>query len=127
MVNLFGRVCECQIQSDNMKYSWTSIKRPQAPGQSINQSTLFNEFNTGQYFNWITSGPQTKIIKQKLSDKIHLVNEKELQIYVWITLKRVKNYITIMKYPYNEYLQTIITIRIQLGWVKRKEGCEMPD
>ena len=32
-----------------------------------------------------------------------------------------------MKYPYNEYLQTIITIRIQLGWVKRKEGCEMPD
>ena len=110
-----------------MKYSWTSIKRPQAPGQSINQSTLFNEFNTGEYFNWITSGPQTKIIKQQLSDKIHLVNEKELQIYVWIRLKRVKNYITIMKYPYNEYLQTIITIRIQLGWVKRKEGCEMPD
>ena len=29
-----------------------------------------------------------------------------------------------MKYPYNEYLQTIITIRIQLGWVKRKEGCK---
>ena len=24
----------------------------------------------GQYFNWITSGPQTKIIRQKLSDKI---------------------------------------------------------
>ena len=23
-------------------------------------------------------------------------------------------------------LQTIITIRIQLGWVKREEGCEMP-
>ena len=30
----------------------------------FNQSTLFNEGNTGQYFNWITSGPQTKIIKQ---------------------------------------------------------------
>ena len=51
-----------------MKYSWTSIKRPQAPGQSINQSTLFNEFNTGQYFNWITSGPQTKIIKASFFD-----------------------------------------------------------
>ena len=48
-------------------------------------------------------------------------------MYVQIRLKRVKNYITIIKYPYNEYLQTIITIRIQLGWVKRKEGCEMPD
>ena len=24
-------------------------------------------------------------------------------------------------------LQTIITITIQLGWVKREEGCEMPD
>ena len=23
--------------------------------------------------------------------------------------------------------KTIITIRIQLGWVKREEGCEMPD
>ena len=32
-----------------------------------------------------------------------------------------------IKYPYNQYLQTIITIRIELGWVKRKEGCEMPD
>ena len=41
--------------------------------------------------------------------------------------KKSKNYITIIKFPYNEYLQTIITIRIQLGWVKRKEGCEMPD
>ena len=41
--------------------------------------------------------------------------------------KKSKNYITIIKYPYNEYLQTIITIRIQLGWVKREEGCEMPD
>ena len=36
--------------------------------------------------------------------------------------KKSKNYITIIKYPYNEYLQTIITIRIQLGWVKREEG-----
>ena len=41
--------------------------------------------------------------------------------------KKSKNYITIIKYPYNEYLQTIITIRIPLGWVKQKEGCEMPD
>ena len=36
--------------------------------------------------------------------------------------KKSKNYITIIKYPYNEYLQTIITIRIQLGWVKQEEG-----
>ena len=28
--------------------------------------------------------------------------------------KKGKNYFTIIKYPYNEYLQTIITIRIQL-------------
>ena len=52
--------------------------------------------------------------------------------------KKSKDYITIIKYPYNEYLQTraiilwlllqtIITIRIQLGWVKREEGCEMSD
>ena len=41
--------------------------------------------------------------------------------------KKSKDYITIKKYSYNEYLQTIITIRIQLGWVKREEGCEMPD
>ena len=34
--------------------------------------------------------------------------------------KKSKNYITIIKYPYNEYLQTISTI--QLGWVKREEG-----
>ena len=40
--------------------------------------------------------------------------------------KKSKNYITIIKYPYNEYLQTRISIRIQLGWVKRVEGCEMP-
>ena len=40
--------------------------------------------------------------------------------------KKSKKYITIITYPYSEYLQTIITIRIQLGWVKREEGCEMP-
>ena len=38
-----------------------------------------------------------------------------------------ENYITIIKYPYSEYLQTIITMKIQLGWVKREERCEMPD
>ena len=26
--------------------------------------------------------------------------------------KKSKNYITIIEYPYNEYLQTIITVRI---------------
>ena len=41
--------------------------------------------------------------------------------------KKSKRYVTIIKYPYSEYLQTIITIRIQLGQVKREEGCEMPD
>ena len=41
--------------------------------------------------------------------------------------KKSKYYITIIKYPYNEYVQNIITIRIQLGWVKGEEGCEMPD
>ena len=41
--------------------------------------------------------------------------------------KKSKNYIRIIKYPYNEYLQTTVAIRIQLGWVKRDEGCEMPD
>ena len=41
--------------------------------------------------------------------------------------KQSKTYITIIKYPYNEYRQTIITIRIQLGWVRREEGSEMPD
>ena len=41
--------------------------------------------------------------------------------------KKSKNYITIIKYPYNEYLQTTVAIRIQLGWVKRDEGCEMTD
>ena len=41
--------------------------------------------------------------------------------------KKSKDYITIIKNPCNEYLQTIITIRIRLGWVKREEGCEMPD
>ena len=34
--------------------------------------------------------------------------------------EKSQNYITIIKYPYNEYLQTIITI--QPGWVKREEG-----
>ena len=41
--------------------------------------------------------------------------------------KKSKNYITIIKYPYNEYLQIMITIRIQLEWVKREDGCEMSD
>ena len=37
--------------------------------------------------------------------------------------KKSKNYITIIKYPYNELnLQTIITIRIYLGWVKQEES-----
>ena len=36
--------------------------------------------------------------------------------------KKSKNYITIMKYPYNEYLQTIITIRIQLGSMGQVKG-----
>ena len=36
--------------------------------------------------------------------------------------KKSNNYITIIKYPYNKYLQTIITLKIQLGWVKREEG-----
>ena len=72
----------------------------------------------GQYFNWITSGPQTKIIKQKLSNQKYISLNN---IYMNKT-KKSKNYITIIKYPYNEYLQTIITIRIQLGWVKREES-----
>ena len=61
--------------------------------------------------------------------KIHIVKEKELYIYIdiWIRPKKSKDHITIIKYPYNEYLQTMITIRIQLGQVKREEGCEMPD
>ena len=41
--------------------------------------------------------------------------------------QKSKNYIAIIKYPHNEHLQTIITIGIQLGWVKRGEDCEMPD
>ena len=32
---LFGRVGECQIQSCDMKYSWTFIKRPPAPGADL--------------------------------------------------------------------------------------------
>ena len=42
------------------------------------------------------------------------------------TTKRVKALLQ-LKYLYNEYLQTIITIRIRLRWVKRNEDCEMPD
>ena len=42
-------------------------------------------------------------------------------------ITKSENYITIIKYPYSEYLQTIITMKIQLGWVRREEGCEMPD
>ena len=41
--------------------------------------------------------------------------------------KKSKKYIKIIKYPYNEYLQTIITITIESGWFKREEGCEMPN
>ena len=33
--DLFGRVGECQIQSCDMKYSWSSIKRPPAPGADL--------------------------------------------------------------------------------------------
>ena len=39
--------------------------------------------------------------------------------------KKSKNYIAIIKYPHNEHLQTIITIRIQLGWVKRREEIKL--
>ena len=38
-----------------------------------------------------------------------------------------ENYIAIIRYPYSEYPQTIITVKIRLGWVKREEGCEMPN
>ena len=31
----FGRVGECQIQSCEMKYSWTFIKRPPVPGADL--------------------------------------------------------------------------------------------
>ena len=37
----------------------------------------------GQYFNQITSGPQTKIIKQKLSDKIHISLTKKNYKYMY--------------------------------------------
>ena len=33
--NFFGRVGECQIQSCEMKYSWTFIKRPPVPGADL--------------------------------------------------------------------------------------------
>ena len=39
--------------------------------------------------------------------------------------KKSKNYIAIIKYPHNEHLQTIITIGIQLGWVKRGEEIKL--
>ena len=39
--------------------------------------------------------------------------------------KKSKNYIAIIEYPHNEHLQTIITIRIQLGWVKRREEIKL--
>ena len=32
---LFGRVGECQIQSCDMKYSWTFIKRPPSPAADL--------------------------------------------------------------------------------------------
>ena len=32
---LFGRVGECQIQSCDMKYSWTFIMRPPAPAADL--------------------------------------------------------------------------------------------
>ena len=32
---LFGRVGECQIQSCDMKYSWTFSKRPPAPAADL--------------------------------------------------------------------------------------------
>ena len=38
---------------------------------------LFNEGTTGQYFNWITSGPQTKTIKQKLSNQKYISLKKK--------------------------------------------------
>ena len=42
MFNLFGRVGECQIQSCDMKYSWTSIKRP--PAQGADLGTMLSTF-----------------------------------------------------------------------------------
>ena len=44
--------------------------------------------------------------------------KRTISIYMNKT-KKSKNYIAIIKYPHNEHLQTIITIGIQLGWVKR--------
>ena len=35
------------------------------------------EGNTGQYFNWITGGPQTKTIKQKLSNQKYISLKKK--------------------------------------------------
>ena len=36
--DLFGRVGECQIQSCDMKYSWTFIKRPPSPERGVIQT-----------------------------------------------------------------------------------------
>ena len=50
--------------------------------------------------------------------------KRTISIYMNKT-KKSKNYIAIIKYPHNEHLQTIITIRIQLGWVKRREEIKL--
>ena len=50
--------------------------------------------------------------------------KRTISIYMNKT-KKSKNYIAIIKYPHNEHLQTIITIRIQLGWVKRGEEIKL--
>ena len=47
--------------------------------------------------------------------KIHIVKRKKNCKYTCIYMSKTKkceNYITIIKYPYYEYLQTMITIRI---------------
>ena len=66
-------------------------------------STLSNEGNTGQYFNWITSGPQTKTIKQKLS------NQK------YISLK-IKNCKYIYEKDYKEW-KLYYNYKISLQWI----------
>ena len=67
-------------------------------------------------------------MKQKLSNPKYILFKKKRTISIYMNkIKKCKNYITIIKYPYNEYPQTIIPIRILLGWLKREEGCEMPD
>ena len=37
----------------------------------------------GQNFNWITSGPQTKIIKQKLSNQKYISLKKKNYKYIY--------------------------------------------